>query len=130
MLDNAATAVPGGGASDPMANDKLGTDDFRKNPSWLRATERHLDALPKNRLVDAFRRYHFGAGGVNHDGLVVTPSPPGCGHPPQGADTLPTGFSSSRSSSPSPSYPQKPKSRPDNSGWLPPTGSRSGGVIR
>jgi hypothetical protein len=84
MLDNAATAVPGGGASDPMANDKLGTDDFRKNPSWLRATERHLDALPKNRLVDAFRRYHFGAGGVNHDGLVVTPSPPGCGHPPPG----------------------------------------------
>ena len=77
-------------------NDKLGTKDFRGNASWLRATEKHLDSLPPNRLVDAFRRHH---------GLVAVPSEGvntvlgGSGHPYSSSSCTSSLSSSSSSSS-------------------------------
>jgi hypothetical protein len=42
-------------------NDKLGTSDFRANPSWVKATQKHLEALPSNPVVERFRAYYFDA---------------------------------------------------------------------
>ena len=99
-------------------NDKLGTRDFRQNDSWVRATQKHLDAMPDSPLVERFRAYHWpsplpggegggdpggeGATGEVNNSLSVSPSP------------LPS--SSSTPTAPSgPGGPNKPAAEPTES---------------
>jgi hypothetical protein len=87
--------------------DQLGTRDFRRNASWITATERHVERLPLNRVVRAFCEFHRisppepsgvpeGQGPTHRDkeGIPAPSRHPGDTQVTpsrEGADTLPTG---------------------------------------